>query len=111
MGFFRRIEDYFQRPPANTISFSEAEELLRRRQLMEDNGFWAEIIRVVAFRSERGGCLRIYWAEREMEVCADDPDWVWFVSRMKEMLQLAPGWEDFSGDEAVTVVNEGDQRV
>ena len=35
MGFFRRIEDYFQRPPANTITFAEAEEALRLKRLLQ----------------------------------------------------------------------------
>lgn len=36
MGFFRRIEDYLQRPSANTIHFSEAEEALRKKQMEEE---------------------------------------------------------------------------
>jgi hypothetical protein len=38
MSFFRRIEDFFQRLPANTITFDEAEKALRWKKLQEDLG-------------------------------------------------------------------------
>src|ERR1700761_4272851 len=85
MGFFRRIEDFFQRPQANTITFDEAEKALRWKKLQEDlgaftfseEGFtyqtadellsikWIDVIRVISFKRDLFTydliCLQLFW--------------------------------------------------
>lgn len=108
MGFYRRIEDLFQRPPANTIHFSEAERALQLKRLQEDpgpfsytdEGFtypvdgrnvtvrWADIIRAGYFTLEREGSevagIRLYWEGGDLAITEEAPGWYQFITRLKQ---------------------------
>jgi len=118
MGFFCWIEDYFQRPPNNTIKFDEVEKLLRWQQLQEDKGTftyneegftyqaedrmetvkWPDIERVVAFKLDRLThdliCLRLYWEGGNLLICEDEPGWYQFASRLSTALSASRKWEE-----------------
>lgn len=117
MAFFRRIEDFFQRPPANSVNFSDAEKELRRKQLLEDfgpftyteDGFlfqtadrsesvkWTDIEQVVAFKLDRLTydliCLRLFWLEGDLLITEDEPGWYPFTERLNAALPVAKNWE------------------
>ena len=118
MGFYRRIEDFFQRPSANTIHFSDAEKALRWKQLQEDTGpflyneggltykaedgagsiKWEDILRIVAFKLDRLTydiiCLRLYWDGGDLCISEDEPGWYQFINRLSSALPLVQGWEE-----------------
>ncbi|HWB92216.1 MAG TPA: hypothetical protein VG605_10200 [Puia sp.] len=118
MGFFRRIEDFFQKPPGNTIDFAEAERALRLKQLQEDNGpfsytdeaftysvegrnvtvRWADITRIVAYKLDKGAydvdCIRILWDGGELVVCEEDAGWYQLISRLDNFLPGTVEWEE-----------------
>lgn len=118
MGFYRRIEDLFQRPPANTVHFSDAEKALRWKQRPEDKGAfmytdegfiyqtedrsetvkWLDIERIVAYKLDRFTydliCVRLYWNGGELFMSEDKPGWFQFTSRLNSALPVTQGWEE-----------------
>src|ERR1700722_5886723 len=106
MGFFRRIEDFFQRPPANTITFDEAEKALRWKKLQEDlgaftfsaEGFiyqttdelfiirWVDVTRIISFKRDLFTydliCLQLFWPGGDLLLHEEIAGWYQFVYRL-----------------------------
>jgi hypothetical protein len=119
MGFYRRIEDFFQRPPANTVHFSDAEKALRQKQRQDDNGafaytdegftyqvedrletvLWRDLERIIAYKLDRITydiiCLRLYWPGSDLLISEDELGWYQFSNRLNTALPaIKKGWEE-----------------
>lgn len=114
MGFFRRIEDFFQRPPANTITFDEAEKALRLKKLQEElgaftfseEGFtyqtltirWADITRILSYKRDLGTvdlvCLQLSWPGGDLLFDEEMPGWYQFVDHLNAALPVLEKWEE-----------------
>jgi hypothetical protein len=117
MGFFRRIEDFFQRPPANTITFDEAEKALRWKKLQEDlgaftfseEGFtyqatdelfiirWVDVTRIVSFKRDLFTYDLIYlqlsWLGGHLLFDEEVAGWYQFVHHLNAALPVLENWE------------------
>jgi hypothetical protein len=118
MGLFRRIEDFFQRPPANTITFDEAEKALRWKKLQEDlgaftfseEGFtyqttdelfiirWVDITRIVSFKRDLFTydliCLQLSWLGGHLLFDEEMAGWYQFVHHLNSALPILEKWEE-----------------
>jgi hypothetical protein len=118
MGFFRRIEDFFQRPPASTITFDEAEKALRWKKLQEDlgaftfsaEGFtyqtadeffivrWVDVTRVISFKRDLFTydliCLQLSWSGGSLLFHEEIAGWYQFVHHLNADLPVLEKWEE-----------------
>jgi hypothetical protein len=118
MGFFRRIEDFFQRPPANTITFDEVEKALRWKKLQEDlgaftfseEGFtyqgtdelfiirWVDVTRIISFQRDLLAydliCLQLSWLGGDLLFHEEVAGWYQFVHHLNAALPVLEKWEE-----------------
>lgn len=126
MGVFRRIEDLLKKADDKTVSYSDAEKLLRLKKLREDlgkfnyeaDGFtyefesgvekvhWADILRIEGYKADRGTsnetCLDIFWLDNKWTITEGTPGWYQFVNRIKEAFPSIPGsWDEMAANPTV----------
>lgn len=118
MGLIRRLEDFFQRPPANTITFDEAEKALRWKKLQEDlgaftfseEGFtyqttdelfiirWMDVTRIISFKRDLAGydliCLQLSSPGRDLFFDEEMAGWYQFVHHLNAALPVLEKWEE-----------------
>jgi hypothetical protein len=118
MGVFRRIEDLLKKSDDKTVSYSDAEKLLRLKALQEDlgkfnyeaDGFtyefesgvekvnWSDILHIDAYKINRGTyeelCLEIFWLYNKWTISEETPGWYQFLNKIKEAFPSIPAnWD------------------
>jgi hypothetical protein len=126
MGVFRRIEDLLKKTDDKTVSWSDAEKLLRLKKLQEDpgkfnyeaDGFtyefesgvqkirWSDILRIEGYKVDRGtfdeNCLDIFWLDNKWTITEETPGWYQFLNRIKEASPSIPtDWDGVKANHTV----------
>ena len=126
MGVFRRIEDLLKKSDDKTVSYSDAEKLLRLKALEEElgkfkyeaDGFtyefesevekvrWADILRIDGYKVDRYTtdeiCLDIFWLDNKWTISEETPGWYQFLNRIKEALPSIPAnWDGVTTNHTV----------
>jgi hypothetical protein len=118
MGFFRRIENFFQQLPANSITFDEAEKALRWKRLQEDlgaftfseDGFtyqtadelfiikWVDITRIVSFKRDLFAhdliYLQLSCPGGDLLFHEELAGWYQFIHHLEAALPILEKWEE-----------------
>lgn len=126
MGVFRRIEDLLKKADDKTVSWSDAEKLLRLKELQEDLGKfnyeadgltyefesgiekirWADILRIEGYKAGRSTsdetCLDIFWLDNKWTISEETPGWHQFLNKIKEAFPLIPAsWDGVAANHIV----------
>ena len=118
MSFYRKITSLIKESQT-TISFTEAERLLRQKQLLEDQGgfryeedgfsysfkdgvekiSWADIQKIIGYKVDLFTIdeirLDIFWKDWKWTITEDTPGWYQFLAKLKEIFPAIPdNWDD-----------------
>lgn len=117
MGWFRKKDDFLQKPPKNAVNYSDAERELQKGDAEDDGNFkyddkgftyespsgpvvvkWADIQNIIAYKTDMSTydviCITIRWESGGLVLTEEMPGWRRYTEKLKNQFpEINRDWE------------------